>query len=236
MQDRDVANVATPKPQTPQTSWLEKNQDITRQSQDFVRNLGGNIAEGATDLYEGAKELGSDVYQGAQDLYSDFNKPDTRTQAEKWRDSEEIAQSIRTGITDTASSAWDMTEQGANMFVESAKAFGGDAKGVYDAINNYYTKYIDSPKEAREKGAELGQTLNIASENMNESVAGDLLALNQIVDEPIEFIKQVIDMGAGAIAEYGVDGLLGEGTIKSFDEKFPALANFNKKIDKALGF
>ena len=89
----DVERVANVAPQEP--SWLQKNQDITKQSQDFVRNLGGNIAEGATDLYEGAKELGANAYQGAQDLYSDFNEPDTRTQMEKWQDAEKVAVAVK---------------------------------------------------------------------------------------------------------------------------------------------
>lgn len=222
MQDSNVANVA---PQTTNPSWLNKNQDITKQSQDFVRNIPSNIAEGATSLFDGAK-----------DLYSDFNKPDTRTQMEIWQDN---STSPREAVTD----AWDTTKDFASDAYDSTMkaeyALRGGIKGVYDTVNkvgnDFYKKYIDSPLEERVQGADFQETLGVAGENISEDTARQMQALNQVVDHPVDFFKSLIDLASGATREYAVGGLLEQG-LDSLDKKFPALAEFTKKTDAFLGF
>ncbi len=138
MQDRDVAKVA--RPQSNATDYWNKNADITRKSQDFVRNLGGNIADGATDLYEGAK-----------DLYNDFNKDepvDNRTWAEKRADDtkyyKDLATDTGSTIVDTATDAWEGISDAYKKYGVPAdkwvtgKMIDAYDKGLPDTVTDTY--------------------------------------------------------------------------------------------------
>ncbi|MBC8548078.1 MAG: hypothetical protein H8D23_00370, partial [Candidatus Brocadiales bacterium] len=190
----DVERVANVAKQPSSPSWLQKNQDITRQSQDFVRNLGGNIAEGATDFYEGAKELGSDAYQGAQDLYSDFYKPDTRTQMEKWQDAEDVSESIRTGITKGVGITKDLFMRGDEV-VEKGFETAGDVLGPL-ASNWRSNLEKDTNVNPYVPGKDVLKQANVNFFDSTKTSLGDVA---DSVANPKQSLQGIADISSGAL-------------------------------------
>jgi lysozyme len=232
----DVERVANVAPQTTKPSWLEQNQDITQQSQDFVKNLGGNIADGATDLYEGAKDtyndwtnpqptgnsitndidyearkkewdLGFDPVRGVSnivndatdsitDAYKDFNKPDTRTQAQKWADAQKISDNLKQGITDTASSAWEGLGDAWNA---TDKVVTKEMLASKDLIADTYEGLLGSDIEDYKKGSTVGETLLTGVENFAESGAKEIDGLVQAISSPLETADAIGSLISGAV-------------------------------------